>query len=54
MNIYDKILKKDAKIAVIGLGYVGLPIANRAFFVISFIMNMAGIAVIGWLATAVV
>ncbi len=27
MNIYDKILKKDAKIAVIGLGYVGLPIA---------------------------
>jgi UDP-N-acetyl-D-galactosamine dehydrogenase len=27
MNVYDKILKKDAKIAVIGLGYVGLPIA---------------------------
>ena len=27
MSIYDKILKKDAKIAVIGLGYVGLPIA---------------------------
>jgi UDP-N-acetyl-D-galactosamine dehydrogenase len=27
MNIYDKIIKKDAKIAVIGLGYVGLPIA---------------------------
>jgi UDP-N-acetyl-D-glucosamine/UDP-N-acetyl-D-galactosamine dehydrogenase len=25
--IYEKILKKDAKIAVIGLGYVGLPIA---------------------------
>ncbi len=27
MSIYDKILKKDATIAVIGLGYVGLPIA---------------------------
>ncbi|HTA61405.1 MAG TPA: nucleotide sugar dehydrogenase [Bacteroidia bacterium] len=25
--MYDKIIKKDAKIAVIGLGYVGLPIA---------------------------
>lgn len=27
MSIYNKILKKDASIAVIGLGYVGLPIA---------------------------
>ena len=27
MNLYNKILKKDATIAVIGLGYVGLPIA---------------------------
>jgi UDP-N-acetyl-D-glucosamine/UDP-N-acetyl-D-galactosamine dehydrogenase len=27
MNLYDRILKKDATIAVIGLGYVGLPIA---------------------------
>jgi len=27
MGIYEKILKKDARIAVIGLGYVGLPIA---------------------------
>jgi len=26
-NLYDKILSKDAKIGVIGLGYVGLPIA---------------------------
>jgi UDP-N-acetyl-D-galactosamine dehydrogenase len=25
--MYNKILKKEAKIAVIGLGYVGLPIA---------------------------
>ena len=27
MSIYNKILKKDATVAVIGLGYVGLPIA---------------------------
>ena len=27
MSIYKKIIKKEAKIAVIGLGYVGLPIA---------------------------
>lgn len=27
MSIYNKILKKDARVAVIGLGYVGLPIA---------------------------
>ena len=27
MNIYEKIIKKEATIAVIGLGYVGLPIA---------------------------
>jgi len=27
MSIYQKIIKKEAKIAVIGLGYVGLPIA---------------------------
>jgi UDP-N-acetyl-D-galactosamine dehydrogenase len=27
MNIYNKIVKKDAVVAVIGLGYVGLPIA---------------------------
>lgn len=27
MSIYEKIIKKEAKIAVIGLGYVGLPIA---------------------------
>lgn len=27
MNIYDKLLKKEAKLSVIGLGYVGLPIA---------------------------
>src|SRR6185503_4988947 len=27
MSIYNKIIKKEAKVAVIGLGYVGLPIA---------------------------
>ena len=27
MNIYERLLKKEAKLAVIGLGYVGLPIA---------------------------
>jgi len=27
MNLYDKIVKKEEKIAVIGLGYVGMPIA---------------------------
>ena len=27
MSIYEKILKKEEKIAVIGLGYVGMPIA---------------------------
>jgi len=26
-NLYEKIIKKEAKIAIIGLGYVGLPIA---------------------------
>ena len=27
MNIYDKLVNKEATLAVIGLGYVGLPIA---------------------------
>ena len=27
MNIYDKLLNKETKLALIGLGYVGLPIA---------------------------
>jgi len=27
MTLYDKILKKEAKISLVGLGYVGLPIA---------------------------
>ncbi|HRN79601.1 MAG TPA: nucleotide sugar dehydrogenase [Ferruginibacter sp.] len=42
MNIYDKLLKKDAQLAVIGLGYVGLPIAlefARKIKVIGFDIN---------------
>ena len=27
MTLYEKLLKKDAKVSLIGLGYVGLPIA---------------------------
>lgn len=27
MNLYEKILKREEKISLIGLGYVGLPIA---------------------------
>ena len=27
MKIYDKLLSKDKKLGVVGLGYVGLPIA---------------------------
>ena len=27
MNLYEEIVKKKEKIAVIGLGYVGLPLA---------------------------
>lgn len=27
MNMYDKIVKRETKLSLIGLGYVGLPIA---------------------------
>lgn len=40
--IYDQLLKKEAKLAVIGLGYVGLPIAlefARNFKVVGFDIN---------------
>ncbi|MCB0762059.1 MAG: nucleotide sugar dehydrogenase [Flavobacteriales bacterium] len=40
--IYDKLLQKEAKLAVIGLGYVGLPIAlefSRKIKVIGFDIN---------------
>ena len=42
--MYDSLLKKEKKIAVIGLGYVGLPIAlefARHFSVIGFDINEA-------------
>ena len=40
--IYDKLLQKDTKLAVIGLGYVGLPIAlefAKRISVIGFDIN---------------
>lgn len=39
MNIYERLIRKEAKISIIGLGYVGLPIAlefARKFSVIGF------------------
>jgi UDP-N-acetyl-D-galactosamine dehydrogenase len=42
MGIYDSLLKKDAKLSLIGLGYVGLPIAlafARKISVIGFDIN---------------
>ncbi len=42
MNLYERLLKKDAKLAVIGLGYVGLPIAlafARKIKVVGFDIN---------------
>ena len=44
MSIYNKILKKEASVAVIGLGYVGLPIAlafAKKIKVIGFDINEA-------------
>ncbi|MBL7938906.1 MAG: nucleotide sugar dehydrogenase [Flavobacteriales bacterium] len=41
-NLYDRLLKKEAKLAVIGLGYVGLPIAlafARKIKVVGFDIN---------------
>ena len=41
-NLYDRLLSKDAKLAVIGLGYVGLPIAlafARKIKVVGFDIN---------------
>ncbi len=44
--MFDKLIKKEAKIAVIGLGYVGLPIAiefAKKFSVIGFDINQKSI-----------
>ncbi len=41
-SLYDRLLKKEAKLAVIGLGYVGLPIAlafARKIRVVGFDIN---------------
>ena len=41
-NVYDRLLNKEAKLAVIGLGYVGLPIAlefARRIQVVGFDIN---------------
>lgn len=45
--IYDKLLKKEAKLAVVGLGYVGLPLAlalAKKISVIGFDINESRIA----------
>lgn len=42
MSIYDKLLRKDAKLSLVGLGYVGLPIAlafARKISVIGYDIN---------------
>jgi UDP-N-acetyl-D-galactosamine dehydrogenase len=42
MNIYDKLVKKETKLALIGLGYVGLPIAlefSKKIKVVGFDIN---------------
>ncbi len=39
MNIYDKLIKKEAKLSLVGLGYVGLPIAlefSKSISVVGF------------------
>ena len=44
MNVYEKLLNKEDKLAVIGLGYVGLPIAlefARSIKVVGFDINEA-------------
>ena len=47
MSIYEKIIKKEEKLALVGLGYVGMPIAvafaNKGVDVIGFDLNKAKI-----------
>ncbi len=46
MGIYSKLLNKEAKLSLVGLGYVGLPIAlafARKISVIGFDINAARI-----------
>ena len=47
MNLYDKIVNKEEKISVIGLGYVGIPIAiafAKKVYVIGFDINKEKLA----------
>src|ERR1043166_8461512 len=47
MDIYERIVRKDSSLAVIGLGYVGLPIAlafSKKIKVIGFDINSSRIA----------
>lgn len=43
MNIYEKLLKREERIALVGLGYVGMPIAvafaKKGLDVIGFDLN---------------
>lgn len=47
MSLYDSIIKKDEKVSLVGLGYVGMPIAvafaNKGIDVIGFDLNKAKI-----------
>ena len=47
MSLYDKLIKKEEKLSLVGLGYVGMPIAvafaNKGIDVIGFDLNKAKI-----------
>ena len=48
MNLYEKILNKEEKLSLVGLGYVGMPIAiefaRRGLEVIGYDLNKNKIA----------
>ena len=42
MNLYEKLIKKEEKLSLVGLGYVGMPIAvafSKKIDVIGFDLN---------------
>ena len=47
MSLYQKIVKNEEKISLVGLGYVGMPIAvafaNKGINVVGFDLNKAKI-----------
>ena len=47
MSFYDRLIKKEEKLSLVGLGYVGMPIAvafaNKGVDVIGFDLNKAKI-----------